>query len=78
MIIQGGASGSLDHHKSVYRVLWNEMQQEKSELASSNEAFAQLKLQMMEKFGSWYQKRYNVQLPITADQKALNEASGGG
>lgn len=76
--MQGGASGDLDHHKSVYRVLWGEMQEEKHELAISTEAFTQLKVQMMEKFSSWYRERYNIQLPIAAQQKALMEVNGGG
>jgi glutathionylspermidine synthase len=77
--VQGGAAGDLEHHKCVYRVLWGQMQQEKSELKRSTEAFTQLKAQLMERFSLWYKEQYNVQLSMAVDQKtAVVDANGGG
>lgn len=71
--MQATASEDVEHHKSVYRVLWGSLQQEKCELNSSVEALEQLKNQMMDRFGAWCKKHYSVGIP-----NGLKDAAIGG
>lgn len=52
------ASAALEHSKAVYRALYEQMQQEKQELAQSSESLKCLKDEFQEKFRSWYNTSY--------------------
>lgn len=51
-------SDALQHSKAVYRALYEELQQEKQELAQSVESLNRLKHDFQDRFCSWYKTSY--------------------